>query len=453
MGMDRTTTLKGLFRRFTVALAVLLAVSVAVPLLLLSTATNAGMVNRANYSELEVKEIVPSLTTAPDLTKIRFPPECAYLIMDREFQALYCNMDAEEKEMALLYAKGELARVGDKRQFIVVTRENEICVLRYYIDSRFLISWLPEWFPSPDAVALILIGINALLVIVFLTSRFAKALRLQLSPLADAAANISRQNLDFDTGHSRIKEIEDVLTAFSDMKESLKASLDHEWRSAQAQKEQIAALTHDIKTPLTVVSGNAELLEETELDEAQKRYAKYISNSCNQMQRYMKTLMDLTKSWEDHPLNKRPVSLSALLEEVADQAEGLAAIHQISLHWEKTEDITICADRGLLARGLVNVITNAIEHSPKGGNVFIKTIGEDRGAAFVVTDEGPGFTAKALKHATDQFFMDDVSRSSKAHYGIGLYVAASVIQKHGGQIILENATETGGASVTMQIPG
>ena len=107
----------------------------------------------------------------------------------------------------------------------------------------------------------------------------------------------------------------------------------------------------------------------------------------------------------------------------------------------------------MLARGLVNVITNAIEHSPKGGNVFIKTIGEDRGAAFVVTDEGPGFTAKALKHATDQFFMDDVSRSSKAHYGIGLYMAASVIQKHGGQIILENATETGGASVTMQIPG
>ena len=452
MGINRTTTLRGLFRRFTAAIVLLLATSVAVPFLLLSIATNAGIVNKANYNELQVKEMIPTLTVAPDLTKVTFPAGCGYLIMDREFQELYGNMNGEEKEAAIRYAKGELVRLGNTRQFVVVPRENEICVLRYYIGSRFMVSWLPDGFPSPDVITLILVGINALLVIVFLTSHFAKAMRMQISPLAEATANISEKNLDFDTGHSNIKEIEDVLAAFSDMKESLKTSLDHEWRSAQAQKEQIAALAHDIKTPLTVVCGNADLLEETELNADQKRYAGYISNSCKQMQRYMQMLIDVTKSWENQPLSKQPFPLSSLFEDICNQIEGMAVIHQIALHWRKAEDITICADCSLLSRALVNVISNAIEHSPKGGNVFIDTIGSDNLISFVITDEGRGFTAQALKHATDQFFMDDSSRSSKSHYGIGLYMTASIVQKHGGQIILENVTENGGARVTIQIP-
>ena len=452
MGINRTTTLKGLFRRFTVALVFLLAASVTVPFLLLSVATNAGLVNSANHSELQVKEMIPTLTVAPDLTKVCFPPECGYLVMDHEFHELYSNMNDEEKELAILYAKGELARLGDKRQFTVVIRENEICVLRYYIESRFTAPWLPESFPSPEVITLVWVGFNALLVIVFLTSRFAKAVRLQISPLAEATENISKQNLDFDISHSNIAEIEDVLAAFSDMKESLKESLDHQWRSAQAQKEQIAALAHDIKTPLTVVRGNAELLEETELTVNQKRYAEYISNGCEQIQRYMQMLIDVTKSWEDHPLSMESFSLSSLLNDVGDQTAGLAAIHQVVLHWGNTKDITIYADHSLLSRALVNVISNAIEHSPHGGNVFIEVIRSDNLISFVVTDEGRGFTAQALKHATDQFFMDDSSRSSKSHYGIGLYMTASIVQKHGGKIILENVTENGGARVTIQIP-
>lgn len=452
MGINRTTTLKGLFRRFTVALVFLLAASVTVPFLLLSVATNAGLVNSANHSELQVKEMIPTLTVAPDLTKVYFPPECGYLVMDHEFHELYSNMNDEEKELAILYAKGELARLGDKRQFTVVIRENEICVLRYYIESRFTAPWLPESFPSPEVITLVWVGFNALLVIVFLTSRFAKAVRLQISPLAEATENISKQNLDFDISHSNIAEIEDVLAAFSDMKESLKASLDHQWRSAQAQKEQIAALAHDIKTPLTVVRGNTELLEETELTVNQKRYAEYISNGCEQIQRYMQMLIDVTKSWEDHPLSMESFSLSSLLNDVGDQTDGLAAIHQVALHWGNSKDITICADRSLLVRALTNVISNAIEHSPQGGNVFIDTIESDNLISFVVTDEGKGFTAQALNHATEQFFMDDSSRSSKSHYGIGLYMTASIVQKHGGKIILENVTENGGARVTIQIP-
>ena len=69
-----------------------------------------------------------------------------------------------------------------------------------------------------------------------------------------------------------------------------------------------------------------------------------------------------------------------------------------------------------------------------------------------ITDTGNGFSPEALKRATEQFYMDEQSRHSKSHYGIGLYVANSIITQHGGQLILSNSEKTGGAQVVIKIP-
>ena len=103
-------------------------------------------------------------------------------------------------------------------------------------------SWLPEYFPSPDTLAFILMAVNSLLVIIILTARFAKNLRTQLTPLFEATAEVSKQNLDFEVGHAKIKEFEDVLASFSDMKDNLKISLERQWKTEQTQKEQMPRL-------------------------------------------------------------------------------------------------------------------------------------------------------------------------------------------------------------------
>lgn len=101
---------------------------------------------------------------------------------------------------------------------------------------------------------------------------------------------------------------------------------------------------------------------------------------------------------------------------------------------------------------LVNVLSNAVEHTPQGGNVTFKVWEYNNELSFRITDTGTGFSDEALKHATEQFFMDNDSRNSKSHYGIGLYVAASIAKKHGGKITLENSVVASGAKVTIQIP-
>ena len=453
MGMKRSHTVKALFRRFALSLVVLLGVAILVPILLQTTAVNMGIATRANQSELQVREIIPTLTVAPDVTKVVLPQGCRYLILDKDFNELYSNMAADEKEDALSYAKGEYINQGSKRQYVLVVRDNELCVLQYFIGSQFTVSWLPDFFPSPDTLMLVLIVVNSLLVITLLTARFAKIFRKQLRPLMEATKEISEQNLDFEVGHSNIKEFEDVLISFSHMKESLKASLEQQWKAEQMQKEQIAALAHDLKTPLTVIQGNADLISETELDEEQRLYTEYISSSSEQMQLYIRTLIDISRAATGYQLHMENVDLPAYVEQLRGQIDALCQTKKIGLQMEIEHlPALLSADKLLLERAIMNVVNNALDYSPQDSYISISITGNKGCLQISVTDAGPGFSQEDLLHAEEQFYMADHSRSSNLHFGMGLFITKSIVQQHGGQLILNNSKKTGGAQVTISIP-
>ena len=137
---------------------------------------------------------------------------------------------------------------------------------------------------------------NCLLVCVLLTTHFAKILNKELFPLFKATKEIENQNLDFEMEHSRIKEFENVLRSFDKMRNSLKISLEKQWEAEQIQREQIASLAHDLKTPLTVMQGNIDLLDETNLNEEQELYLSYAMTSSEQMKQYIKTLIDISRA-------------------------------------------------------------------------------------------------------------------------------------------------------------
>ena len=95
----------------------------------------------------------------------------------------------------------------------------------------------------------------------------------------------------------------------------------------------------------------------------------------------------------------------------------------------------------------MNIIKNAAEHTPAGGRIDVAVHEQDDKLVFIIEDTGSGFTREALKYGTEQFFMDDTSRTSGNHYGIGLFSAKIVARKHGGDIKLSNSEVTGGARV------
>ena len=453
MGVKKKSTLKRLFRQFAISLIVMLMAAIIVPFGLESLAVNAGLATRANQSELQVKEIIPTLTIAPDITKVVIPQGCGYLILDKNFNELYSNMDSEEKTAALMYAKGEYMEYATGRQFALVVRENEFCVLRYYIGSQFTISWLPEQFPSPDTLAFIFMAINSVLVIIVITARFAKNLRLQLSPLFEATSEVAKQNLDFEIGHSKIQEFEDVLVSFSGMKDNLKTSLERQWKAEQAQREQIAALAHDLKTPLTVIQGNVDLITETNLDDEQKLYADYIIESSNQMQDYIQILIDISRAAVGYQLHIENIVFPEFMRHLSSNMDSLCRAKEVNLQLNTVSlPQTLKVDKVLIERAIMNVISNAVDYSPQGGKLYVDVKSENGFVEITVTDEGMGFSKEALQHARERFYMDDQSRNSKFHFGMGLYITSSIMKQHNGQLILENSKDTGGAKVILKIP-
>ena len=376
-----------------------------------------------------------------------------YALLDKNYQLIETTLDETELEQAMRYATTGASDQNLQKRYLLVTRENEYIVLQYYIGAQYTNEWMNEHLPSPDILLIVLIAAGGILVCLLLTTRFAKKLRLQLVPLFEATSEVAKQNLDFEVGHSNIKEFEDVLISFSHMKESLKDSLEQQWKAEQMQKEQIAALAHDLKTPLTVIQGNADLISETELDEEQRLYAEYISSSSEQMQLYIRTLIDISRAVTGYQLHMEDIDLPAYVEQLRGQIDALCQTKKIGLQVE-TEHLpaVLSADKLLLERAIMNVVNNALDYSPQGSSISISMMGDKESLKISVTDAGPGFSQEDLLHAEEQFYMADRSRSSNLHFGMGLFITKSIVQQHDGQLILSNSEITGGAQVTISIP-
>ncbi len=116
---------------------------------------------------------------------------------------------------------------------------------------------------------------------------------------------------------------------------------------------------------------------------------------------------------------------------------------------------TFVADKLLLERAIMNVISNALDYSPPDGTIYMATQKADSFLQISISDEGSGFTPEALHHAQEQFFMGNKSRTSNfsnLHFGMGLYITGQIIRQHKGQVILKNSDKTNGAQVIMKIP-
>ena len=453
MGMKKPSSLKTAFWRFLFMLLGGLFGAVAVPFLLVTVSTTLGLTTYGDYSEIRANELVPILAATPDLSDVQIPMGIEYALLDKNYQLIETTLDENELEQAMRYATTGASDQNLQKRYLLVTRENEYVVLQYYIGAQYTNEWMNKYLPSPDMLLIVLIAAGGIFVCLFLTTRFAKKLRLQLVPLFEATSEVTKQNLDFEVGHSNIKEFEDVLISFSHMKESLKASLEQQWKAEQMQKEQIAALAHDLKTPLTVIQGNADLISETELDEEQRLYAEYISSSSEQMQLYIRTLIDISRAATGYQLHMEDIDLPAYIKQLREQIDALCQTKKIGLQVEIEHlPAVLSVDKLLLERAIMNVVNNALDYSPQDSSISISMMGDNGSLKISVTDAGPGFSQEDLLHAEEQFYMADRSRSSNLHFGMGLFITKSIVQQHDGQLILSNSEKTGGAQVIISIP-
>lgn len=410
----------------------------------------------ANSVENAIRDQKEAIQASEPFDASLVPEGSRYALISHEGQVLDTDMDPKMLAEAREYAQRGQNLFGD-RFYYQIPRADGVCVLQYYIKASYKDEALNQKLPSPEWLmnAVIITAAALYILVIFLGTRaFSKRLKNELAPLMEATNAIRNQDLEYRAGPSGIWEFNQVLNSMDDMRLALKESLEQQWREEQEKQEQISALAHDIKTPLTIIKGNSELLAEDDLRGDQAECVRYIHDNAEVIEEYTRLLMEVSQDRAAWNLSAEAIPASAFMEQIKKQAEGYAAGKQIQLRFG-TEHLpeAFAGDRGLLTRAVMNIIANGADYTPEGGSLSLKAEGDGSEISITVTDGGPGFSADALKNAARKFYMGDKSRSAQKHYGMGLYITDSIIRQHGGSLCLENDPQTGHGRVVIKLKG
>ena len=423
----------------------------------------------ANYVEQEVRVFADSLNMQDSISPDMIPDGADYAIYRKDGSLQETNLPDSFLEKADSVAVSEqdlhLADISG-RVYQRLETNSQILVLTYRIRSVFSNPIMRRVFPDIETVGLIVFFLLLILNLTFVIKQNARRLAKELLILQNAADQIREQNLDFKIAKTGIREFNQVADSLDALRTELSRSLEEQWYMQQQKKRQFAALAHDIKTPLTIVRGNAELLAETELDMEQTSYNQFVLKNAEQIQNYVTKMIEAAK--EDMPDkdsdNALPVPFRQFLDELCENTKSLGHKKDLSVSFtSETLPEYLPFPEAIIKRILNNLLDNAIYYSPDHSTVTLHTciITRENNTSgnsssgkilqFTVSDEGCGFSAEALRLGTEEFYRDDTSRSDSSHFGMGLTIVKQLVDGMGGTLTLGNRPEGGGV-VSVELP-
>lgn len=222
----------------------------------------------------------------------------------------------------------------------------------------------------------------------------------------------------------------------------------------QAKDDFLATLSHELRTPLTSGYGWVKLLENNREPELLATGLRAIESSLVAQAKLIDDLLDVSRiAARALHLEMRAVDLGAVVESVVESVQPSAGARQIEIRVRTNGVLTVDGDPARLAQVLWNLLSNAIRFTPAGGVVDLELGRDGEAAKIVVRDTGEGIDSRFLPHVFDRFRQAD-SSISRIHggLGIGLSIAASLVEAHHGSIEVESAGIGQGAAFTVRIP-
>lgn len=433
----------------------------------LSAAINLGWVYEASWGPANAREVAAQLAGEGVRGPQDIPTAYQYLIVDARGERLMTDLEgarldraAQAARAALLAEPGSVKIEGGGSGLTYAAfplGDGGACAL--------VSEYLPQWasrdlvgvLPNPQNLMLAAGLAGGALSLALVARRASRVIARKMAPLAEAAERVGREELDFSVGRTNVREVNDVLAAMDAMRSSLASSLEARWEAERAQREQVASLAHDLKTPLTVLRANADFVAEElgdEKDADLAAAARDISDGAERLDGYVRLLIETSRGAGGGTF--APVRPAELCEQVVAEAEAVARARGIGLAASVAPSVSLAPeaplDRAALARAAANLVANASEHAMGRVEIACSIAGE--ALVIEVADDGPGFSPAALEHGCEHLFTDDSSRTGQGgsqHYGLGLYAAAGVARAHGGTVSLANRPE-GGAVATLAIP-
>src|SRR5262245_12433554 len=268
-------------------------------------------------------------------------------------------------------------------------------------------------------------------------------------PLRDMAAAVRRMEVGDYTARVETRsrdEVGQLATAFNRMSAELELL-------ERSRRDLVANVSHELKTPITAIRAHLENLADG-IEQPDRDTMQVMLNQTERLGRLVDQLLDLSKLESGEvPLQLEPMSLAPAVEQVISEFSVGRAVTDISLRDDVPDDLWVEADQERIHQVLFNLVDNAVRFTPPGGAVTIRAWRDEDRVQIELHDTGVGVAPEHLPRLFERFYRADPARSRDdgGGTGIGLAIARSIVEGHGGRITA--ASQPGnGATFTFDLP-
>lgn len=324
--------------------------------------------------------------------------------------------------------------LSGKRQSIIIDGKKQGTLLLY---QKSLQNLEKEFLHSAN-LAIVLSILIASLCAVVLAYWMTRKITIPLKKLVKGAKKTAEGGTWEKVSIPTKDEFHELGEAFNEMAHKLS-------QNEEARKKLVADVAHELRTPLSILQGKLESIQEGVIEPSEKVILE-LTDEVYRLNRLVKDLQQLSLAEAGKlPLHLKPVVVKELIERICGQLQWSAEEKNITLRCDKIpEHAVLELDPDRFTQVIVNLVGNALRHTPEGGTIEVSVQEDTEAVHLNISDNGPGIPEEALPFIFERFYKNDPARSrSGGGTGLGLSIAKGFVEAHGGTLTVQSERNKG----------
>lgn len=275
-----------------------------------------------------------------------------------------------------------------------------------------------------------------------------KSITSPINQMQDVAQRIARGDFDRKVKVKSKDELGKLAKSLNIMADELQQKIENLKKMDRVRTDFVANVSHELKTPLTLIKGYTETLEDRVIDDKERaqKFISIIKDHTNRLENIINDLLSLSElELSKNSIDKTNLDLKSLIDEVAMGFGHALDVKKLTLSiGSQGKDFKIPADKDKIEQVFVNLIDNAIKYTKDSGKIEISLLEQQNSITVTVEDNGIGIAAEHLDRVFERFYRVDKARSRElGGTGLGLGIAKHIVQAHNGTIKIESQIEKG----------
>ena len=344
-----------------------------------------------------------------------------------------------------------------KSTYLKIIRQFLLCLILFYILPTLLSSVSGINEKNANLFALFFSVSSWIYLCIILILIIVTNIRQLLTKIQKEMNMVYHSGLYFNKNDNPPLQIKEFIET-NDLIEKMQADIKNRIQNEKEQKKelmfQVSSAAHDLRTPLTVIRGNAEFLQSTKQTPQVMACLKDLEQASIQLNEYFDHFIQYSKTFYDHDIQLENISMKQVTHQLQ---EHITPLLPRNTHFVFTNTVTpstqIAIHSNLFYRAITNIMNNAIQHQKENDALIHLTISQENNQlVLTIWNNQSSFSKNILQNAGNLFYKDDQARtpSQESHYGLGLSFVKRVMKLHNGTMHLENINH--GAQVKLVIP-